>query len=116
MSDCVRYSDHELNGNNVWYVPDSNWIAKTNSSSDDECRRECISNPECRLWRFNHNLNKCELSGYDAEDIETLKDSYSSGRVKCLSDYNLLSILIFSAVVALIFVLIWYLTKPCNKK
>ena len=115
MSDCVRYSDCELKGNNVWYVPDSNWIPQTNPSSDEECRRECVSNPECLLWRFNHNLDKCELSGYDAEDIETLKDTYTSGRVKCSTDYNLLNIMMFSMIIALIFVLLWYLTKPCKR-
>ena len=115
MTDCIRYSDYELVGNSVWHVSNNKWTSRINPSTEDDCRRECVSDPECKLWRYNQVASTCELSSYNVEDIETLKDSYVSGRVNCVSNYSMLRVLILSVSIALILILLWYLTKPCSK-
>ena len=116
MSDCFRISDYELSGTNVWYVPENKWISQRKSiKTDEQCRNECVSQEDCKLWRHNRITKNCDLSAYDAQDIEMLNQEHGSGRVKCISDINLLSILLISLAISIIFVITLKLTKPCKK-
>jgi hypothetical protein len=113
--DCYRISDYELSGRDVWYVSENKWIPQRKTiTTDEQCRNECVSQPDCKLWRYNHTMKTCDLSGYDAQDVEMLNQEYTSGRVKCVSELNLLNILLLSFAISMIFVITLKIAKPCN--
>lgn len=116
MTDCTRFSDAELRGKEAWHVSNDKWkiIKDIQGKGSEACRGACISEPGCKVWKYNHSSGQCVISTYEVEDVAAMKDEYSSGRIRCAPEYDMLKIVSFSMIMAFIFVMWWYLTRPCR--
>ena len=117
MTDCTRFSASEIRGQEAWDVASSKWavVGRVQGEGDSRCRGACVSDPQCRLWRYNTVSGVCEISSFEAEDSIATSDDYTSGRIRCAPEYDLLRIMVYSMILAFIFVMWWWLTKPCTK-
>lgn len=118
MTDCIRFSIAELEGKESWHVSGDKWtpIISLQGKGEDMCRGACVSEPSCKVWKYNHNGGVCSLSTHEVEDFATTKDEHTSGRIVCAADYNLLKIIGLLVAILIALGLFWYLTKPCKSK
>lgn len=118
MTDCTRFSGSQIKGREVWYIPEDKWLnlPLVQNSGAEACQNACVSEPGCKTWRYNHTNGVCDVSHHEVEDASATTDEYSSGRIRCVAEYDMLRIVIYSMMLAFIFVMWWYLTKPCRRR
>lgn len=117
MSECLRESSSELYGYTKWHsCPyDTQSIPSLENMGRGICKRNCISDPMCKMWAYNEDTGECQLSSSDARDMTSTKNEWSSGRIRCETQYDFVSIITWAMVLTFIFVAVWWFTKPCSK-
>lgn len=118
MTDCTRFSDAEIVGKEAYYISgERSWVPQLEHQGKgaDTCRDTCVSEPACKVWRYNHASGECAISASEVEDITATSTGYSSGRLRCAAEYDMLKIFIYAMAIAFIFVAWWFLTRPCKR-
>ena len=77
LSGCLdmKYGD--------WYPGSLDTV--TNINSTDGCRRQCLTNPECKYWSWDSVGDMCYLYNDIEEDNLELRESHYFGEKICLS-------------------------------
>lgn len=113
IMDCVRTSTHETDGYGA-YIAKYVLNAALTGKGEDACREVCLSDQKCKVWKYvsSNTQDNCYTSDYLISDtIDPLSTAGTfSGIIECKKQYNLLNILLYIFIVAIILLVVcWYI-------
>ena len=112
--DCIRSSVGNYK-NHVWKGDYENVPALKNVSIE-QCKQACVSDLNCKAWRLSDEGVCSHAKEITGELSGELKMTKGSGRIECVPQYNLVSIMLNVGIVAIvIFIVYMILFGPGSK-